>query len=116
MVIATLFIWDNSFTSHGIPNRFHSYLISVSTNQVIGNDDKIIKIIPITKDTPKLEKEGAIIMKEINKDEALNAVFKYLEDMECFRGLKKHRFIVEDDLINSVPAQSISFKANYNHN
>jgi hypothetical protein len=112
MAIATLFIWDNSIKSHGIPNRFHSYFISVSTNQVIGTGDKVIKIIPMTEDTPKPEKEGPIIIRNDNKNEALNAVFKHLEDMECFRGLKKHRCIVEDDLINSVPVQRISFKEN----
>jgi hypothetical protein len=112
MAFATLFIWDNSFTSHGIPNTFHSYLISVSANQVIGAGDKIIKIIPMTKDTPKPEKEGAIIVRKANKNEALDAAFKLLENMECFRGFNKHRCIVENDLIENVPEQSISFKEN----
>jgi hypothetical protein len=112
MVMATLFIWDNSITSHGIPNRFHSYLISVSRNQAIGASDKIIQIIPMTEDTPMPKKEGPIIIKNDNKNEAMNSVFKYLEDMECFRGLNKHRCIVENDLFNSVPVQRISFKEN----
>ena len=112
MVIATLFIWDNRIVSHGIPNRFHSYFISVSTNQVIGTADKIIKIVPMTQDTPKPEKEGPIIIRNDNKNEALDAVFKYLEDMECFSGLKKHRCIVENDLNNKVSVQEISFKEN----
>ena len=112
MVIATLFIWDNSTVSHGMPSRFHSYFISVSTNQVIGSGDKIIKIIPMTEDTPKPEREGPIIIRNDNKNEALDAAFKYLENMECFRGLKKHRCIVENDLNNRVPEREISFKEN----
>jgi hypothetical protein len=95
MAIATLFIWDNHINSHGIPNEYHSYLISVSVNQVIGAGDKIIKIIPMTKDSPKPEKEGAIIVRKANQEEAFNAAFKLLEDMECFRGLNTHRCIVE---------------------
>lgn len=112
MTIATLFIWDNGHAPYGIPNRFHSYLISVSRNQVMGTGDKIIQIIPMTEDTPKPKKEGPIIMRNDNKNEILNSVFKYLEDMECFQGLNKHRCIVENDLFNSVPVQRISFKEN----
>ena len=110
MAIATLFIWDNSFSSYNMPNTFYSYLISVSVNQVIGAGDKIIKIKPMTKETPKPEREGAIIVRKVNENEALNIAFKLLEDMECFRGLNKHRSIMENDLIDFVPEQSMSFK------
>ena len=112
MVIATLFIWDSSITPHGIPKRFYSYLISVSRNQVIGAGDKIIQVLPMTEDTPKPKKEGPIIIRNDEKNDALDSVFKYIEDMECFQGLNKHRCIVENDLFSSAPAQKISFKEN----
>ena len=112
MVIATLFIWDNSIAAHGIPKRYYSYLITVSRNQVLGGADKIVQIIPMTEDTPKPEKEGLVIVRNDAKNETLNSVFKYLEEMECFQGLNKHRCIVENDLFNRPPAQKISFKEN----
>jgi len=110
MAIATILFWGDSFKTHGVPNKYYSYLISVSRNQVIGSRDKIVKITPMTEDTPKPLKEGAIIVRKADANEALDAAFKLLENMECLRGLNKHRSIAENKLINEVPEQVISFR------
>jgi len=110
MAIATILFWGNSFKSHGVPNEYYSYLISVSKNQVIGSHDKIVKITPMTDETPKPEKEGAIIIRNADESDALEATFRFIEKMDCLQGLNKHRSIADSTMRNEVPAQVISFK------
>jgi len=110
MAIATILFWGNSFKSHGVPNEFYSYLISVSKNQVIGSNDKIVKITPMTLDTPKPVKDGAIIIRNADENDALEATFRHIEKMECLQGLNKHRSIADNTLRNEVPSHVISFK------
>ena len=110
MAIATLLFWGDSFKSHGLPNQFFSYLISVSRNQVIGYHDKIVKITPMTEDTPKPLKEGAMVVRNADADQALDAAFRLLEGMECLKGLNKHRSIADNSLIKVAAEKAISFK------
>ena len=42
-------ILGGKHNSHGIPQTFYTYLISVYVNQAIGVRDKIVKIIPLTE-------------------------------------------------------------------
>ena len=112
MAIATILFWGNRFKSHGVPNEYYSYLISVSKNQVIGSQDKIVTITPMTIDTPKPIKEGAIIVRNTDENEALEATFRLIEKMDCLQGLNKHRTIAESTLKNQVPEQVISFRDN----
>ena len=113
MAIATILFWSNNCKSHGVPNVFYSYLISVSKNQVIGSQDKIVKITPMTIDTPKPVKEGAIIIRNIEENDALEATFRIIEKMDCLQGLNKYRSIVESTEKNQIPETVISFKENW---
>ncbi|MEJ2193536.1 MAG: hypothetical protein P8X73_01595 [Ignavibacteriaceae bacterium] len=112
MAIATILFWSNNCKSHGVPNEFYSYLISVSKNQVIGSQDKIVKITPMTIDTPKPVKEGAIIIRNIDENDALEATFRLIEKMDCLQGLNKHRTIAESSVKNQIHERVISFREN----
>ena len=112
MAIATILFWSNNCKSHGVPNVFYSYLISVSKNQVIGSQDKIVKITPMTIDTPKPVKEGAIIIRNIDENDALEATFRIIEKMDCLQGLNKHRSIAKSTVKNQIPETVISFREN----
>ncbi|MCH9030058.1 MAG: hypothetical protein IH819_10705, partial [Bacteroidetes bacterium] len=52
MALGTIVFWGESIEHYGIPRTLHSYLITVSVNQVIGDRDKIVKITTLTENTP----------------------------------------------------------------
>lgn len=102
MALATVTFWGEGINTYGIPNTLYTYLISVSTNQIINNNDRIVKIVPLTGDTPKPERELPFIVKNSDANRAINVAFGLLESMECLKGLKNHKSIVELDKQNSL--------------
>ena len=53
MALATVTFWGDNINSYGVPKTLHTYLISVSVNQAIGDRDKIVKIVPLSEGAPK---------------------------------------------------------------
>ncbi len=102
MALATVTFWGEGINTYGIPNTFYTYLISVSTNQIMNNNDRIVKIVPLTGDTPKPERELPFIIKNSDAKQAIQVAFGLLERMENLKGLKNHKSIVELDKQNSL--------------
>ncbi|MGB5287375.1 MAG: hypothetical protein WBQ32_14910 [Ignavibacteriaceae bacterium] len=95
MALATVTFWGEGNNTYGVPNTLHTYLISVSVNEVLSHRDKIVKIVPISEGAPKPSRELPFIVK--NSDEK-NAIFEgigVLEKMESLKGLKSHKSLVE---------------------
>lgn len=102
MALATVTFWGGVLNTYGIPNIFYTYLVSVSTNQVINNKDRIVKIIPLTEDTPKPERDLPFIVKNSDAKRAFHEAFGILERMENLKGLKNNKSIMELDQQNSL--------------
>lgn len=81
MALATITFWEQSFNQHGIPNTFHSYLVSVFVNHIINRGDKIVKIVPLTLDSPKSFSERPFIVKNSTKEMAINEAFNMLKEV-----------------------------------
>ncbi len=97
MALATATFWGESLNTHGIPNTVHIYLISVYVNQAIGLRDKIVKIVPLTENTPKPSRELPFIVKSSDAKTAFLEAFAALEEMDCLKGFKCHKSVVEND-------------------
>lgn len=95
MALATVTFWGNGNNSYGVPNTLYTYLISVSVNQVLGNRDKIVKIVALSEATPKPSKELPFIVKNSDDKRAIFEAFNILEGMESLKGLKNHKSLVE---------------------
>jgi len=95
MALATLTFFGENISSYGVPKTLHSYLISVSVNQALGNRDKIVKIVPLSEGSPKPVRELPFIIKNSDWKKAIFEAFGVLEGMDCFKGLKNHKSIVE---------------------
>lgn len=95
MALATVTFWGDSTNSHGIPQTFYTYLVSVYVNQAIGVRDKIVKIVPLTEDTPKPARELPFMVKNSDAKNAFIEAFRVLDTMESLKGLKSHKSVVE---------------------
>lgn len=95
MALATATFWGEDVNSYGIPQILHSYLITVYVNEVIGLGDKIVKIVPITNDAPKPEREHPFIVKNSDIKKAVIEAINVLKNMEGLKGLRNHGSIVE---------------------
>lgn len=106
MALATVSFWGENTNSHGIPQTFYTYLVSVYVNQAIGLRDKIVKIVPLTEDTPKPERDLPFMVKNSDAKNAFMEAFKVLEAMDSLRGLKSQKSIVESDREYSLAVAS----------
>lgn len=106
MALATVTFWGDNISSYGIPKTFYSYLISVSVNQAIGDRDKIVKIVPLSEGTPKPVRELPFIIKNSDWKKAIFEAFCVLEGMDCLKGLRNHKSIVELEKQSSLVALS----------
>jgi hypothetical protein len=95
MALATVTFFGENISSYGVPKTLHSYLISVSVNQALGNRDKIVKIVPLSEGSPKPVRELPFIIKNSDWKKAIFEAFGVLEGMDCFKGLRNHKSIVE---------------------
>lgn len=95
MALATVTFFGDNFSSYGVPKTLHSYLISVSVNQALGDRDKIVKIVPISEGAPKPVRELPFIIKNSDWKRAIFEAFSLLERMDGLKGLKNHKSIVE---------------------
>ena len=95
MALATVTFWGDNISSYGVPKTLYTYLISVSVNQAIGDRDKIVKIIPLSEGTPKPVRELPFIIKNSDWKKAIFEAFFVLEGMDCLKGLRNHKSIVE---------------------
>ena len=97
MSLATISFWNESFNSYGIPNTFHSYLISVFVNEIFKNGDKIVKIIPLTSSARKPPHDRPCIIKNSTKENAIIEAFNILAEMPPLKDLKSSRTILGTD-------------------
>jgi hypothetical protein len=97
MALATVTFWGENTNSHGIPQTFYTYLVSVYVNQAIGLRDKIVKIVPLTEDTPRPARELPFMVKNSDAKNAFIEAFRVLDAMECLKGLKSQKSIVETE-------------------
>lgn len=91
MSLATISFWNESFNSYGIPDTFHSYLISVFVNEIFRNGDKIVKILPLTSDAPKPPHDRPFIIKNSSKENAIIETFNILKEMPALKDLKSSK-------------------------
>ncbi len=96
MVLGTIVFWGESIEHYGIPRTLHSYLITVSVNQVIGDRDKIVKITTLTENTPNPSKEYPFIIKNSDAKKAITTAFNLLRDMSSMQGLNNQYTITEN--------------------
>ena len=96
MALGTIVFWGESIEHYGIPRTLHSYLITVSVNQVIGDKDKIVKITTITQNTPRPYKENPFIIKNSDAKKAITTAFDLLRDMSSMQGLNNQFTITEN--------------------
>ncbi len=106
MALATLTFWGDNLSSYGVPKTMYTYLISVSVNQALGNRDKIVKIVPLSEGAPKPVRELPFIIKNSDWKKAIFEAFGVLEAMDCFKGLRNHKSIVEMEKQPSLVAVS----------
>jgi hypothetical protein len=97
MALATVTFWGENTNSHGIPQTFYTYLISVYINQAIGMRDKIVKIVPLTDDTPRPARDLPFMVKNSDAKNAFIEAFKVLDAMDSLKGLKSQKSIVETE-------------------
>jgi hypothetical protein len=102
MAFATVTFWGEGINTYGVPNTLYTYLISVSVNQVLGHRDKIVKIVPISEGAPKPLKDLPFIVKNSDEKKAFFEGFGVLEKMECLKGLKNHKSMVELEKQTSI--------------
>ena len=95
MALATVTFWGDDISSYGVPKTLYTYLISVSVNQALGNRDKIVKIVPLSEGSPKPVRELPFIIKNSDWKKAIFEAFGVLEKMDCFKGMRNHKSIVE---------------------
>lgn len=95
MALATITFWGNTSNSYGIPTDFHMYLISVYGNQVLGQRDRIVKIVPLTEDTARPKSELPFIVKNATEDEAIYKAFSILSELSILQGLENHKSIIK---------------------
>jgi hypothetical protein len=104
MALATVTFWGENISAYGVPKILHTYLISVSVNQAIGDRDKIVKIVPLSEGSPKPVRELPFIIKNSDWKKAIFEAFGVLEKMDCFKGMKNHKSIVELEKQGSLVA------------
>jgi hypothetical protein len=104
MALATVTFFGDNISSYGVPKTLHSYLISVSVNQALGDRDKIVKIVPISEGAPKPVRELPFIIKNSDWKRAIFEAFSLLERMDGLKGLKNHKSIVELEKQGSLVA------------
>jgi len=97
MALATVTFWGDSTNSHGIPQTFYTYLVSVYVNQAIGVRDKIVKIVALTEETPKPARDLPFMVKNSDAKNAFIEAFKVLDAMDSLKGLKSQKSIVETE-------------------
>ena len=97
MSLATISFWNENFNSYGIPDTFHSYLISVFVNEIFKNGDKIVKIISLTSDAPKPPHDRPFIIKNSTKESAIIETFNILAQMPALKDLKSSKNILDTD-------------------
>jgi hypothetical protein len=104
MALATVTFWGENISAYGVPKTMYTYLISVSVNQALGNRDKIVKIVPLSEGAPKPIRELPFIIKNSDWKKAIFEAFGVLEGMDCFKGLRNHKSIVEMEKQTSLAA------------
>jgi hypothetical protein len=87
MSLATVTFWGDLANSYGIPDTLHSYLVSVFTNEIFGNRDKIVKIIPLTVNSPKPSQERPFIVRTSTKEQAFSEAINLLKGMTTLKDL-----------------------------
>ena len=102
MALATMTFWGKGLNTYGVPNILYTYLISVSVNDVLGRRDKIVKIVALTEGAPKPSRDYPFIVKNSDEKKAIFEGFGVLEGMECLKGLKKHKSLVEIEKQTSI--------------
>jgi hypothetical protein len=95
MAFATVTFWGEGINTYGVPHIVYTYLISVSVNQALSHKDKIVKIVPLSEGAPKPSRDLPFIVKNSDEKRALFEGFGVLEGMECLKGLKNHKSLVE---------------------
>ena len=95
MALATITFWGDNSNSYGVPTNLHMYLISVYGNQVLGQRDKIVKIVPMTEDTAKPKSELPFIVRNTTEEEAIFKAFNLLSDLSTLQGLENHKSIIK---------------------
>lgn len=106
MALATVTFWGENISSYGVPKTLHTYLISVSVNQALSNRDKIVKIVPLSEGAPKPVRDLPFIIKNSDWKKAIFEAFVLLEGMDCFKGLRNHKSIVEMEKQGNLLAAS----------
>jgi hypothetical protein len=107
MFLATISFWNESSNSYGIPDTFHSYLISVFVNEIFKNGDKIVKIIPLTSDAPKPPHNRPFIIKNSSKENAIIEAFNILKEMPEMKDLRCSKTILD------MGEKNLKFVTNY---
>ena len=97
MSLATITFWGERINVYGVPDQLYIYLISISVNQVIDNGDKIVRIIPISKDAPKPLKGGPFIVRRVELQDALTKAYKNLMEVKDLQGLKSSQNLITAD-------------------
>ena len=94
MSLGTIMFWENNYDKYGVPKSFYGYLISVFVNQVIGNGNKILKIIPLTENSPKPPNNRPFIVMNSEKENAIIEAFKILKNLPELQMLKSNETII----------------------
>lgn len=96
MALATITFWGETSNSYGIPTDMHMYLVSVYVNQVIGQNDRIVKIVPLTDTTAKPKNELPFIVRNSTEEEAISKAFNILSEMSILQGLENFKSIIKN--------------------
>jgi hypothetical protein len=94
MSLGTIIFWDNSFDKYGVPKSVHSYLVSVFVNEVIGNGNKIVKIIQLTENSPKPPSDRPFIVKNSENKNAVNEAFTLLKNLPDLQAMKYYEAFI----------------------
>lgn len=97
MSLATITFWSENCNVYGIPDVLHSYLVSITSNQAAGKNNKILRIIPITENAPKPIQGGPFILRNATVDEALSKSFNILSEVEELEGLRGNKNIIKSE-------------------
>jgi hypothetical protein len=107
MSLATISFWNESFNSYGIPDIFHSYLISVFVNEIFKNGDKIVKILPLTSEAPKPPYDRPFIIKNSTKENAISEAIKIIKEIPALKDLKCSKAMLDNS------EQNLKFVTSY---
>jgi len=107
MSLTTVIFWNEISNSYGIPEIFHSYLISVFVNEIFRNGDKIVKILPVTSNAPKPTYDRPFIIKNSSKENAISEAINILKGMPDLKDLKCSKAMLDNS------EQNLKFVTSY---